>query len=97
MTEVHPVRKDKRSKIPSVVHVDGTGRMQTVIKKINPKFWKLINSFNKITSVPVVLNTSFNVQGEPIVDSPQDAIKTFLLSGLDDIFLENYWIQKKRK
>ncbi|HEX8932143.1 MAG TPA: carbamoyltransferase C-terminal domain-containing protein [Patescibacteria group bacterium] len=95
MTEVHPVKKDKRSKIPSVVHIDGSGRIQTVIKKTNPKFWNLINTFNKITGIPVVLNTSFNVQGEPIVDSPKDAIKTFLGSGLDDIFLGNYWIQKK--
>lgn len=97
MTEVHPVKKKKRSEIPAVVHVDGTGRIQTVIKKTNPKFWSLINNFYKITGVPVVLNTSFNVQGEPIVDSPQDAIKTFLGSGLDDIFLENYWIQKKQQ
>jgi carbamoyltransferase len=95
MTEVHPVKKNKRSKIPSVVHVDGSGRIQTVMKKTNPKFWNLINTFNNITGVPVVLNTSFNVQGEPIVDSPQDAIRTFLGSGLDDIFLGNYWIQKK--
>ena len=65
MTEVHPVKKKKRSEIPAVVHVDGTGRIQTVIKKTNPKFWSLINNFYKITGVPVVLNTSFNVQGEP--------------------------------
>jgi carbamoyltransferase len=66
------------------------------VKKTNPKFWKLINAFRKLTNVPVVLNTSFNVQGEPIVDSPQDAIKTFLGSGLDDLFLENFWIQKNK-
>lgn len=96
MTEVHPVKKNKRSKIPSVVHVDGSGRIQTVMKKTNPKFWSLINTFNKITGIPVVLNTSFNVQGEPIVDSPQDAIRTFLGSGLDDIFLGDYWVQKNK-
>lgn len=94
MTEVHPVRKNMRSKIPSVVHVDGSGRIQTVMKNTNPKFWNVIKHFYKLTGVPVVLNTSFNVQGEPIVNSPQDAIKTFLGSGLDDLFLENYWIKK---
>ncbi len=96
MTEVHTKKKKKRKIIPSVTHVDGTGRLQTVMKKTNSTFWELVNKFRLITGVPLVLNTSFNIKGEPIVDSPSDAIHTFLSSGIDDLFLENYWISKKR-
>lgn len=95
MTEVHAIRRTKRKLIPAVTHVDGTGRLQTVTKKTNRVFWDLINGFRKITGVPVVLNTSFNIKGEPIVDSPSDAIQTFLNSGIDDLFLENYWVSNK--
>lgn len=95
MTEVHVIRREKRKIIPAVTHVDGTGRLQTVTKKTNRVFWDLINEFRSITGVPVVLNTSFNIKGEPIVDSPSDAIRTFLNSGIDDLFLHNYWVSKK--
>ena len=78
-----------------MTHIDGTGRLQTVTKKTNRVFWDLVNEFRIMTGVPVVLNTSFNIKGEPIVDSPSDAIHTFLNSGIDDLFLENYWISKK--
>lgn len=94
MTEVHPVLESKRRIIPAVVHVDGTARLQTVSKKTSSKFWKLISNFRKITGVPVVLNTSFNVKGEPIVDSPRDAIRTFLNSGIDDVFIGDFWVSK---
>lgn len=95
MTEVHVIRPEKRKIIPSVTHVDGTGRLQTVMKNTNRGFWNLINEFRIITGVPVVLNTSFNIKGEPIVDSPSDAIHTFSISGIDDLYLGNYWISKK--
>ena len=95
MTEVHVIRPEKRKIIPAVTHIDGTGRLQTVTKKTNRVFWDLVNEFRIMTGVPVVLNTSFNIKGEPIVDSPSDAIHTFLNSGIDDLFLENYWISKK--
>tara|TARA_A100001011_G_C14315433_1_gene847751 strand:- start:3203 stop:5038 length:1836 start_codon:yes stop_codon:yes gene_type:complete len=82
------------SKIKSVTHVDLTARVQTVCKKNNPKFYKLINEFYKITGIPIVINTSFNVRGEPIVNSPSDAIQCFLGTNLDFLVLEDYIIDK---
>ena len=87
-------KKKVINKVPGVVHVDQTGRLQTVNKKNNYKFYKLINEFNKITKIPIVLNTSFNIQGEPIVCSIEDAIKNFYLSGLDKMYIGNYEISK---
>jgi len=94
MEKVYPVITDKRDQIPAVVHVDGSGRIQTVIKELNPKFYSLIEEFEKITHVPIVLNTSFNLNGEPIVCSPNDAIKTFYSCGLDMLVIGNYIVQK---
>lgn len=88
------VRKDKRKIIPAVTHVDGTARVQTVNKKQNPTYWNLINEFYKLTSVPVVLNTSFNRMGEPVVNKPEEAIDCFLGSGLDALALGDYLIVK---
>ena len=68
MLKVYPVKKDKQSVIPAVTHADGSGRLQTVREKDNPRYWQLIEEFQKITGVPVVLNTSFN-ENEPIVSS----------------------------
>ena len=81
--------------IPSVTHVDGTARVQTVTRESNGKFYDLINEFKKITGVPVILNTSFNDAGEPIVETPEDALICFLNTGMDVLVLENYLIQKK--
>lgn len=94
MEKVYPVIMDKRDQIPAVVHVDGSGRIQTVIKELNPKFYSLIEEFEKITQVPIVLNTSFNLNGEPIVCTPSDAIKTFYSCGLDVLVLGNYIVKK---
>ncbi len=88
------VKKDKRTIIPAVTHIDGTSRPQTVSKTTNKKFWNLINEFYKITGVPVVLNTSFNYQGEPIVCSPPDALKTFFSTPLDYLVIEDFLISK---
>lgn len=88
------VTEDKKDKIPAVVHVDGTVRPQMVKKDINPKYWDLINHFGKITGEYIVLNTSFNVKGEPIINTPQEAIRCFFDSGLDAIFLGNYLLEK---
>ena len=96
MLLVQTIKKSKQSSIPSVTHVDGTARVQTVSKKTNPKFWKLIDEFRKATDIPVVLNTSFNVQGEPIVQTPTDAISTFKASGMDCLIMGNYVIEKDR-
>lgn len=94
MEKVYPVIPDKREQIPAVVHIDGSGRIQTVIKELNPKFYSLIEEFEKITHVPIVLNTSFNLNGEPIVCTPNDAIKTFYSCGLDVLVIGNYIVQK---
>ena len=88
------VRKSWKKKIPAVVHVDGTARLQTVSKKFNFKFYNLINEFYKITGVPVLLNTSFNLNGEPIVMTPSDALRTFHTCGLDILVLQDYVIEK---
>ena len=79
-----------QKKIPAVVHNDGTGRLQSVKKENNLRFYNLINEYRKLTGVPLVLNTSLNYQGDPIVCKPEDAIKTFYLSGLDLLYINNF-------
>jgi carbamoyltransferase len=87
MTVVCRVREEKKGEIPAVTHVDGTARIQTVSRGTNPRFWTLIDEFKALTGVPVVLNTSFNVRGEPIVCTPEDAVKCFLATELDYLIL----------
>ena len=94
MMFVCKVRPEKRDKIPAVVHIDGSSRVQTVSSITNPRFYNLINEFKKITNVGVVLNTSFNVRGEPIVCTPKDAIRCFYTSGLDALAINDFLIQK---
>ena len=94
MLSVVDVREDKRTTIPAVTHVDGTGRLQTVQQDINPRYHRLIERFGQATSVPVVLNTSFNLKGEPIVNTPQEAFQTFTRSGMDILVLGDYLIEK---
>ena len=77
MSFVYKIKKDKQKIIPAVTHVDGTGRLQTVSRNINKKYYDLIKEFNQNNSVPILLNTSFN-ENEPIVESPSNAIDTFL-------------------
>ena len=88
------VKKNWRNKIPAICHVDNTARVQTVYKKDNEKFYNLISEFYKITKIPVLINTSFNLNGEPIVCSPEDAIRTFYTCGLDFLVLGDYVIEK---
>jgi carbamoyltransferase len=95
MLFVVPVQEDKRSQIPAVTHVDGSARVQTVTATENPKFHKLISAFYKITGVPVLLNTSFNVKGEPIVNSPEDAIRCFLGTQIDMLVLHDTLVEKR--
>tara|TARA_B100001093_G_C26852469_1_gene1025759 strand:- start:1391 stop:3178 length:1788 start_codon:yes stop_codon:yes gene_type:complete len=80
--------------IPAVVHVDGTTRPQLVVRELNPNFHSLIEKFQKLSGVPALLNTSFNLRGEPIVNRPVDAMRTFLASGLDYLVIENFVIEK---
>ncbi len=88
------VRENKRKEIPAVVHVDGTTRPQTVEKSENPLYWKLIKEFESETGLPVILNTSFNDHGEPIVMRPEEAVNDFLGTGMDFLAIGN-WLLKK--
>jgi len=88
------VRPEKRSVIPSVTHVDGSARPQTVEKEINPLYWRLIDEFGKRTGVPVVMNTSFNLRGEAIVHTPTDAIRTFFSSGMNALVIGSFLVEK---
>jgi carbamoyltransferase len=88
------VCEDKRNVVPAVVHVDGTIRPQTVDRHANPRYWELIDAFGKLTGERTVLNTSFNVKGEPIVCSPRDAIRAFYDTGLDCLIIGNYVLTK---
>lgn len=90
-----PVKKDMADKIPAVVHVDGTARPQAVVKDANPRYWELINEFYKITGIPCILNTSYNVQ-EPIVCTPRDAVSTFLRTEVDLLVMDNFIAKNNR-
>jgi carbamoyltransferase len=94
MEKVFPFLEDIKKKIPAVVHDDGTGRVQTVTENSNPKFYKLIKEFSKITSIPILLNTSFNTNNVPIVNSPRDAIDTFYRCGIDGLYMNNIKVTK---
>lgn len=94
MERVYLFREEKRGDVPAVVHVDGSGRLQTVEQRLSPHFHALISAFDNITGVPIVLNTSFNLNGEPNVESPEDAIRTFYSCGLDVLYLGNTRIAK---
>jgi carbamoyltransferase len=94
MLKVCDVIPDKRDCVPAITHVDGSARVQTVRKETNPLYHDLICKFGKLSGVPVVLNTSFNVMGEPIVESPVDAIRCFFSTGLDKLVIGNYVISK---
>lgn len=93
MVTVFPVLPERRHEIPAVVHVDGTARPQLVERDINPRYWRLIKEFETLTGVPVLLNTSFNVQ-EPIVCTPSDAVGTFLKTEVDYLVMENLLIAR---
>lgn len=94
MERVYQFREEMRDKVPAVVHVDGSGRLQSVEREHNPRFYDLIKEFEALTGVPIVLNTSFNLNGEPIVCTPADAIRTFFSCGLDALIIGDYLIRK---
>jgi len=93
VTDVH---EDKKDVLPAITHVDGTGRLQTVRRELNPKYYRLIETFGEATGVPVLLNTSFNLKGEPIVNTPGEAFNSFNKSGMDTLVLGNYIIEKDK-
>ena len=94
MQQVYPVRTEKRSVIPAITHVDGTGRLQTVNRRGNPKYYRLIEEFGRLTGVPVLLNTSFN-ENEPIVDTPRQALECFLRTRMDAIVINDMVVTRR--
>jgi len=94
MMQVYQVRGDRRSSVPAVTHVDGSGRLQTVYKETNRRYWNLIDAFRQITGVPMVLNTSFN-ENEPVVCTADQALNCFLRTNMDVLFLENWVVVRK--
>ena len=94
MEQVFPFRSAKAKEVPAVVHVDGSGRLQTVDEHSSPRYRRLIEAFHADTGVPIVLNTSFNLNGEPMVEAPEDAVRTFYSCGLDVLYLGNVRIAK---
>lgn len=95
MERTLPFREDVRAKVPAVVHIDGTGRLQTVRRRLNPRYYDLIKAFYELTGIPLVLNTSFNIMGKPIAHSVEDALGLFYTSGLDALVIEDYVIEKE--
>lgn len=94
MEKVCQVREEYQQVIPAITHVDGSARLQTVCERENPGFYQIIKKFGQLTGLPVVLNTSFNINNEPIVLSPDDAISTFFNSGLTHLAVGNYLVTK---
>jgi carbamoyltransferase len=95
MIQVYPVRPEKRDLIPAVTHVDGSGRLQSVSRESNPRYWALISAFNELTGVPVLLNTSFN-ENEPIVERPEQALDCFLRTDMDVLVMGPHLLSKRR-
>lgn len=95
MLAAAPVRPEAARTIPATVHVDGSARPQAVSRETNPRYWELIDRFRRLTGVPCVLNTSFNLAGSPIVNSPVDAVATFTSSGLDALVIGDFVVTKR--
>ena len=85
---------EKESRVPAVIHVDGSARIQTVTEELNKPIFQLLTEWNTKTNVPILLNTSFNVDGEPIIESPENALKTFMGTNIDTLVMGNYIITK---
>ena len=96
MMQVFQIREEKREIIPAVTHVDGSGRLQTVSRRANPRYYRLIESFSAITNVPMVLNTSFN-ENEPVVCNPEEALDCFLRTKMDWLVMENTIVSRTPK
>ena len=95
MLMVYQIKPERRAEIPAVTHVDGSGRLQTVSRKLNQRYYQLISDFAELTGVPLVLNTSFN-ENEPIVCTPQQAIDCFLKTRMDALYLGNHAVRRSR-
>ena len=95
MLFVYPFKDDKKKFVPSVVHVDGTGRLQTTSKEENPLYYGVIKEFEKLSGVPILVNTSFNIRGEPIICTPEDAYKCMMGTGIDYLIIDKFLIARK--
>ena len=96
MTVAPKIRPDKIALIPAAAHVDGTGRIQTIDRVSNPRYYGVIEEYAKITGIPVILNTSFNRQ-EPVVNAPADAISCYLRTDMDRIVLGDYYVSDRNE
>src|SRR5262249_42551344 len=94
MMQVFQIRHEKRSLIPAVTHVDGSGRLQTVSRRTNPRYYRLIETFRGLTDVPMVLNTSFN-ENEPVVCEPKEALDCFLRTKMDVLVIGDILIERR--
>ncbi len=94
MLRAYPTRPEMIEVLPAITHVDGTARVQTVNRQQNPRYYRLIEAFGRITGVPCVLNTSFNIRGEPIINTVDEAIKCLMTTGLDALFVEDFLVVK---
>jgi carbamoyltransferase len=94
MLQVYPVREAQRQRVPAITHVDGSGRLQTVSQRSNPRYWRLIKAFERKTGVPMLLNTSFN-ENEPIVHLPAQALDCFLRTHMDVLVMGNQVVERK--
>ncbi|MBW6442529.1 carbamoyltransferase [Patescibacteria group bacterium] len=95
MLMVYPIKKEWHKKIPSVTHVDGSGRLQTIRKKDNPLYYNLIKEFGNLSKIPILINTSFNIRGEPIVCTPKDAYRCMMGTGIDYLVMEKFLIKRE--
>jgi carbamoyltransferase len=96
MMQVFQIRLEKRTIVPGVTHVDGSGRLQTVHRDTNPLYYRLIEAFSDRTGVPMVLNTSFN-ENEPVVCQPEEALDCFLRTGMDMLVLGSWVLRRRRE
>ena len=96
MTKAFPVREEKKATLGGVTHLNGTARVQTVSAESNPRFHAVIKAFANETGVPSVMNTSVNIKGQPIVETPLEAISTFASTGLDALVMGNFIVEKQR-
>jgi len=96
MLMVYPIREEWRKKIPAVTHVDGSGRLQTVRRHQNQRYYDMIKEFGKLSKIPIVINTSFNIRGEPIVCSPFDAYKCMMGTGIDCLVIDKFLVWRKK-
>lgn len=94
MLMVYPIKKQWQNKIPAVTHIDGSGRLQSIKQKQNPLYHDLIKEFGKLSGIPILINTSFNIRGEPIVCTPNDAYKCMMGTGIDYLVIDNFLIKR---